>query len=191
MPDQPVTLTGKKVLMVIAPEQFRDEELLAPRQMLEAAGATVRVASRTKMECHGMLGATVKPDLLISEARMKDFDAIVVVGGMGSPEYLWGDERLHALLAESSDAHKITAAICLSGAVLARAGVLKGHRATVYKTPESLQEFQKGGATYTGEPVTRDGHLITGENPDAAKKFGEALIEQLSTAPAAVGATRS
>jgi protease I len=173
-------LSGKRVVMVIAPDQFRDEELLVPRQIMEEAGATVKVASRSKMDCKGMLGAIVRPDMLISEVTMKDYDAIVVVGGMGSPEYLWGDTLLHALLAEANAAHKITAGICLSGAVLARAGVLKGHRATVYKTPESIREFEKGGAVYTGEPVTIDGNLVTGENPDAARRFGEALVERIA-----------
>jgi protease I len=177
-------LAGKRVVMVIAPDQFRDEELLVPRRMLEEAGATVKVASRSKMECKGMLGAQVKPDFLVSEVKMKEFDAIVVVGGMGSPEYLWGDIMLHALLAEANAANKTTASICLSGAVLARAGVLKGRRATVYKTPESMKELEKGGAIYSGEPVTVDGNVVTGENPDAAKKFGEALIEKLAAVPA-------
>lgn len=178
-------LTGKRVVMVIAPDQFRDEELLVPRQIMEDAGAMVKVASRSKMDCNGMLGATVRPDMLISEVTMKDYDAIVVVGGMGSPDYLWGDTLLHALLAEANAAHKITAGICLSGAVLARAGVLKGHRATVYKTPESMKEFEKGGATYTGEPVTVDGNLVTGENPDAAKRFGETLVERIAVSTVA------
>lgn len=173
-------LSGKKILMVIAPDQFRDEELLLPWKIFEEAGAVVRVASKSKQECTGMLGAKVKPDLLISEANMSDYDAVVVVGGMGSPEYLWGDARLHALLVESNAARKVTAAICLSGAVLSRAGVLKGHCATVYKTPESIREFEQGGVTYTGEPVTVDGHLITGQNPDAAKMFGEAIAEKLA-----------
>lgn len=182
-------LSGKKVLMVIAPDQFRDEELLVPRRMLEAAGAEVLVASRSKMECQGMLGAKVKPDMLISEARINEFDAIVVVGGMGSPEYLWGDAMLHALLAKCHAANKPTTAICLSGAVLARAGVLRGHRATVYKTPETMKEFEKGGAHYSGEAVTVDGNLITGENPDAAQKFAEALVEKLATSAPVVRST--
>ncbi|MBZ5552986.1 MAG: DJ-1/PfpI family protein [Acidobacteriia bacterium] len=178
-------LTNKRVVMVIAPDQFRDEELLVPRQILEAAGATVKVASRSKMECTGMLGAKVKPELLISEVKMAEFDAIVVVGGMGSPEYLWGDRLLHALLVEAQASGKTTAAICLSGAVLARAGVLTGRRATVYQTADSMKEFEKGGVVYTGEPVTVDGNLVTGENPDAARAFGEAIVAKL-TAPAGV-----
>ncbi|MDD5542762.1 MAG: DJ-1/PfpI/YhbO family deglycase/protease [Acidobacteriia bacterium] len=182
-------LSGKRVLMVIAPDQFRDEELLVPRQMLELEGARVDVASRSKMECQGMLGVKVRPDLLISEARAVDYDAIIVVGGMGSPQYLWGDSVLHALIRELYTVQKPTAAICLSGAVLARAGVLKGRRATVYKTPESIKEFEKAGATYTGEAVTQDGNVITGENPEAARKFGEALIEKLAAISASRKAT--
>ncbi len=178
-------LSGKKIIMVIAPDQFRDEELLVPRKIWEEAGATVKVASRSKMECVGMLGAKVKPDLLVSEVRMKDYDAIAVVGGMGSPEFLWNDDQLHSLLAEANTARKPTAAICLSGAVLAKAGVLRGHRATVYKTPESVRELELGGATYTGEPVTVDGNLITGQDPDAAQAFADAVMERLAGKAAA------
>jgi len=96
----------------------------------------------------GMLGATATPNILIKDARANDYDAVVVIGGMGSPEHLWDDTQLHRLLQDADKSGKIVAAICLSGAVLAKAGVLKNREATVYETPESLKELERGGAKF-------------------------------------------
>ena len=80
-------LSGKKVLMVIASSQFRDEEYQKPRALLEAAGAKVTVASSSLQESTGMLGMKVTPDILLKDARMEQFDAVVFVGGMGATEF--------------------------------------------------------------------------------------------------------
>jgi protease I len=173
-------LTGKKILMVICPEQFRDEELFTPKELFERAGAEVKVASRSLGRAKGMLGGTVTPDLLISDAQADEYDAVVVVGGMGSPEYLWPDERLHHLLRAADAKRKIIGAICLSGAVVARAGLLQGRRATVYKTGDSLKEFEKAGASYSSEDVVIDDRLVTGSGPHVAAEFGQAIVDKLS-----------
>jgi len=99
-------LAGTKVLMVIAPEQFRDEELLVPKEKFEAAGAVVTVASTRTGEAKGMLGAKVNADKTLSEVKAQDFQAIVVVGGMGSPEFLWNEDKLHSLVQELNAAAK-------------------------------------------------------------------------------------
>ena len=39
------TLVGKKILMVIAQQDFRDEELFEPKEVFESAGASVFVAA--------------------------------------------------------------------------------------------------------------------------------------------------
>ena len=178
MPEQ--KLKGKKVLMAIAPTGFRDEELQQPKQVLEAEGAEVKVASTTKAECKGMLGARVKPDLEISQASADDYDAVVGVGGVGSPDHLWGNKDLHEILQKAAAANKVVGAICLSGAVLARAGVIQGKEATVYRTRESLQEFEKAGARYVAKDVVVSGNVVTAEGPAAATDFGRALARKLS-----------
>ncbi len=173
------TLKGKKVLMVIAPKDFRDEELAHPKEVLEAAGADVRVASNAPGPCTGMLGARVQPDVALAEARATDYDAVVVVGGMGSPKHLWGDTRLHALLRDAQAAGKVIGGICLSGAALARAGVLEGKRATVWRTPESLAEMEKGKARTTTDAVVVDGKVVTASGPEVATEFGNEIARVL------------
>ncbi|GBC83359.1 Putative cysteine protease YraA [bacterium HR10] len=172
---------GKRILMVIAPEDFRDEELFTPKQIFEAGGAEVTIASTRLGLARGMLGGSASPDLLIAEARAEDYDAIVVVGGMGSPTHLWADEALHRLLREADEKGKIIGAICLSPAVLARAGLLRGRRATVYVTDESMSELRRGGAHYQQVDVVTDGRIVTASGPHAAAEFGRAIVAQLAS----------
>ncbi|MBI4532621.1 MAG: DJ-1/PfpI family protein [Candidatus Melainabacteria bacterium] len=179
-------LAGKKVLMVIAPDQFRDEELLEPKQALINEGAHVVVACRSLLEAKGMLGAKVKPDMHLKDVKSQDFDGVTVVGGMGSPTYLWEDKDLHKLLQEMHKANKVVSGICLSGAVLARAGVLTEKNATVWPMPESIKALEEGKAHYQKQPVVQDGNIITAVGPDAVKEFGQAIVNGLSRQTAKV-----
>ena len=179
-------LAGKKVLMVIAPDQFRDEELLEPKKALLDEGAHVVVACREMKEAKGMLGAKVTPDMHLKDVKPQDFDAVTVVGGMGSPTYLWEDKDLHKLLQEMHSANKVVTGICLSGAVLARAGVLQNKNATVWPMPESIEALEQGKAHYRQEPVVQDGNIITAVGPEAVKEFGQAIVNELSRQTAKV-----
>ncbi|HEY9685844.1 MAG TPA: DJ-1/PfpI family protein [Coleofasciculaceae cyanobacterium] len=172
-----------KILMIIAPDQFRDEELLVPRKAFQAQGWTVDTMSTRIGEARGMLGAveSVAHDLPYAEAEAKNqgYDAVIVVGGMGSVEYLWDNTQLHRILQTISRQERVVASICLSGAVLANAGLLRGKRATVWEMPESLEAMKVGGCTYTGEPLTVDSNIVTANGPDAAQQFAQAVIERV------------
>jgi len=174
-------LSNKRVVMVIAPEQFRDEELFEPKAVLEREGAAVVVASKRLGKAVGMLGGSYTPEKLLAEVSGREYAAVLVVGGMGSPTHLWEDETLHKILQDAERAGKIVGAICLSGAVLAKAGVLTGRKATVYKTDESVAALRKGGASYVTEDVVVDGRIVTASGPQAATKFGEAVARLLAT----------
>lgn len=172
-------LTGKTVLMVIAPENFRDEELAEPKAILEGAGATVTVASTKAGACKGMLGATVTPDSTIASESASRYDAVVVIGGNGSPAHLWGNAPLHQILRDAKQANKVIGGICLSGAALARAGVLAGKHATVWRTDASVAEMRKGNAKLEESPVVVDGKVVTANGPAAATDFGRKLVQLL------------
>ncbi|MCQ6253445.1 DJ-1/PfpI/YhbO family deglycase/protease [Methanocaldococcus sp.] len=177
------TINGK-VLMVIAPKDFRDEELFEPMAVFESNGLKVDVVSTKKGECVGMLGSKVYVNKTIYDINnIDDYDAIVIVGGIGSKEYLWNNTKLIELVKEFYDKGKVVAAICLSPVVLARAGVLKGKKATVFPAPEAIEELKKYGAIYEDKGVVVDGNVITAKSPDYARLFGlEVLkaIERLS-----------
>jgi protease I len=183
MTNQP--LNGNRVLMIIAPEDFRDEELLEPKQLLTEAGAKVTVASTREGEATGMLGARIKPDAIVDTLKASDYHAVVIVGGMGSPTHLWHHNHVHKLLKETQSAGRVVGGICLSGAVLANAGVLAGKRATVYATDESIAALSAGKAQYVTDHVVHDGTVVTADGPEAASEFGRTLIHALQQLPVA------
>lgn len=173
-------LAGKRILMVIAPSEFRDEELLTPKEIFQRAGATVDVASTRMGEAKGMLGARISPVLTIADANPINYQAVIVVGGMGSPEFLWSDTKLHKIITDLNGNGHVVAAICLSGAVLAKAGVLRSKKATVWPDESAIKALSDNGAQYLNEHVVADGNIVTADGPEAAKQFGETIVELLS-----------
>jgi protease I len=167
---------SKKILMIIAPKNFRDEELQEPMDIFLKNGFNVTVASVTSGICTGMFGAKVKPDINVDQVNIKDYDALVVVGGAGSP-VLKDYPRVIKLIQEAVEQNKLLASICLGPTVLAKAGVLKGKKATVFSAGAS--EIKRAGAIYIAQPVVVDGKLITADGPESAAKFGEAIVKAL------------
>ncbi|MBU0461043.1 MAG: DJ-1/PfpI family protein [Nanoarchaeota archaeon] len=166
------------ILMIIAPVNFRDEELLEPKKIFESAGHTVQIASVSEGKCKGSLGAEVKPDILVSKARADDYAAVIVVGGPGCPAFLRFPE-VARLLNDAKAKNKVVASICIGGMILAKAGVLSGKKATVFKTAESVAAFQQGGAELMDKDVFVDGKFVTANGPQAAKEFAKQVLAAL------------
>lgn len=119
----------------------------------------------------------MKPDTLISNVKESDYDGIVFVGGGGSKEY-FDSPIAHKLAQNFCSKGKLTSAICIAPAILANAGLLNKKRATSF--PSSAETLKAKGAVFTGSGVESDGRIVTGSGPEAAKKFGEKLVEVLS-----------
>ena len=166
----------KRVVMIIAKNDFRDEELLEPKAILEKNGIEVKIASTSLNIAKGMLGARVTPDILVKDINVKDFQAIVFIGGAGASQY-WDDPVAHKLAQEAFSQGRIVAAICIAPVTLANAGILTGKRATVW--PDEAGQLNLLQANYTGRPVEKDGNIITAAGPFAAREFGEELVEVL------------
>jgi len=171
-------LTGKKVVMIIAEKNFRDEELLEPKKILEEEGASVTVASTTLRTATGMFGAKAKPDILVSELKVDEYDAIIFVGGAGASQY-WNDSTAHSITREAVQKNKILCAICIAPVTLANAGVLSGKKATVWESEKGKLEAK--GASYTGKPVEIAGKIITANGPQAAEEFGTTIARALAS----------
>ncbi|KXS43849.1 MAG: protease I [Methanohalophilus sp. T328-1] len=169
----------KKILMVIAQKNFRDEEFLQPREIFENAGFDITVATNQNKVAKGMLGGKVKPDTTISSEKADSYDAIVISGGGGAKQYLWDNKELHEIVQDAYKQDKLIAAICVSPVVLAKAGILKGKKSTVFSDPESVKQIKRGGADYKDKEVIRDGHIITARDPKAARSFGKTVTEFL------------
>lgn len=164
------------VLMVIAPDHFRDEEYTHPKEVLEGRGARVVTGSVAPGPCMGKFGTVAMAEVGLDEADHSLFDAIVFVGGAGSRVF-FDDVVAHALVRAAYDTGRVLGAICVASSVLAHAGVLQGKRATAFPTQrEDLKEY---GATFTGAAVEIDGPVITACGPEAARDFGMAIADAI------------
>ena len=168
---------GKRAVMIIASSGYQDLEYSIPRKILEEGGVEVKVASSSLDEADGVLGGKITPDLLVSEVDPKNFDAVIFVGGPGASEY-YTDEDALELVREAKSLKKILAAICIAPVTLARAGVLRGIKATCWSS--SARSLRRGGARYTGRQVEVSGKIITANGPPAAEAFGKAILKALS-----------
>jgi protease I len=167
-----------KVVMIIAPERFRDEELFITREELEGAGHKTVIASIRKGKCPGSRGGFATATLSLDAVRAADFDAAVFVGGGGSKIYFANPDALR-IAREFQTQGKVLAAICLAPVILANAGALKGKKATVAGT--EAKTIENRGAEYTGPGVTVDGNIVTGNAPKSSKMFGQKINELLRT----------
>lgn len=173
-PTETATPTVKRVVLIIAHKNFQDYEYAESRAVFEAKGFEVTVASSSLEMATGMEGTQVQPDILVS-----DYDAIVFIGGVGVEKEYWDDPIAHRIAREAVAEGKVLAAICIAPVTLARAGVLKGKRATVFPSPEGISSLEACGATYTGAEVERDGLIITAFGPPASRQFGETVAAAL------------
>jgi protease I len=171
------SLSGKNVLLIIAPSNFRDEELFDTKTELEKAGAATTIASKQTGTITGMLGGTAKATLSLSAVKASDFDAVVFVGGSGASAY-FNDSTAQKIAKDAAAQGKVLAAICIAPSILANAGLLQGKDATAFSSESG--NLQSKGANYTGQAVTVDGKIITANGPAAAKQFGKEIVKALA-----------
>lgn len=164
------------VLMIIAPDGFRDEELFFAQEELENAGHQTVIASLGKGVCRGSRGGAATATFTLAEIEVEHYEAVVFVGGGGSKVYFANRDALR-IAQEMAAQGKVVAAICVAPVILANAGLLKGKSATVFSS--EIKAIEGKGAQYTGAMVTVDANIVTGDGPKSARSFGRKINELL------------
>jgi protease I len=168
-------------ILIMATDGFEESELFGPRSILLERGARVRLASPSLTPIQATVrddpGRTIRPDLTISEAKVADFDALILPGGVINPDALRTNRFAVHLVRAFVAAKKPVAAICHGPWLLVEAGVLKGRRATGWKSIRT--DLSNAGANVSDERVVSDGRLITAQAPEDVEAFTEALVAAL------------
>jgi protease I len=171
----------KKVAIIIASENFRDEEYFVTKEVLEKNGISVTtVCDKTK--AIGKFGGEAFADLLINDLNVDDFDAIIFAGGLGAVK-LFDNEMTYMILRKAVIMKKLIAAICIAPTLLAKSGILKNKRATVWSTDmdkSAIRIIQLNDGIYERKSIVQDGNIITAENAEYAQEFGEAIAAYLT-----------
>jgi protease I len=177
-----VDLSKARVLM-LATDGFEQSELFEPRRALLDAGAEVTLASLKPDpitgEKGGEKGESITPDTVIAEVETRDYDALVLPGGVANPDKLRMDARAVEIVREFFDADKLVAAICHAPWLLIEADVVDGKRATSW--PSVRTDLANAGASVLDEAVVVDGKLITSRKPDDIPAFNRAIIDCLQS----------
>lgn len=145
--------------------------------LLVRAGAEVVSAGLAAGPVKASRGVVLLPDTTLEEAMKRDFDMVVLPGGMPGAQHLDDDPRIRQLVQKMAAEGRYTAAICAAPRVLASAGVLSGRRATSY--PGHLDKMALPDVEYAHEAVVQDGKVITSRGPGTAMDFALTLIENL------------
>jgi len=167
-------LKGQKVLMIIAFNNFRDEEYFYPRKVLEEAGAKIVVASSKLGKATSMVEKKkVSIDSLLSDVDSKQFNGVIFVGGSGA-QSLWENKDAKRLAKEFASERKPIGAICIAPVILTNAGVLTGKEATCWPGVSKL--LLKKKVKYVDKEVCIEKpYIVTANGPTAAKEFAEAF----------------
>ena len=163
----------KKVAVMLA-DGFEEIEALTVVDIIRRANITCDMFSISGMEVKGAHDIVVKADKLISE-EVKEYDVIVLPGGMPGATNLRDNEEVIDLVKWFNDNKKIVAAICAAPIVLGKAGIIEGKKVTSY--PGFEDELIKG--SYLEEHVVVDGNIITSRGPATAMLFAYKILELL------------
>ena len=167
-----------KVYVFLA-DGFEDVEALIPVDVLRRGGVEVVTVSTTEFPLvESAHGVNIEADIQFEQSDYSDADLLMLPGGMPGASNLFAHEGVcKAVLAQAAAGKKVSAICAAPAVVLAPLGILGGKKATCY--PGFEQALKDGDAQYTGDLVTVDGNITTGEGPAAAFPYAYELLAQL------------
>ncbi len=170
----------KKALVLLAPG-CEEMEAVIIIDVLRRAGINVCAAGLEAGVLTASRGVRLLPDVALDDlADAKDYDVIVLPGGMPGTMALRADLRVRDLLLWYQSAGRLVAAICAAPLVLDAHGLLDGKTYTCY--PGADKEIQ--GGTRRNQAVVEDGNLVTSMGPGTAIDFALTLVRRLAGAEA-------
>jgi protease I len=168
-----------KVAFLVAAEGVEKSELVEPWAAVEQANLQPVLISpqegKVQLFEHLDKADTQPVDLVVSEAKVEDFGALVLPGGVANPDQLRTDRDAVAFLREFIESGKPVAAICHAPWTLVEADVVRGKRLTSW--PSLRTDIRNAGGEWVDEPVVVDGNLITSRKPDDIPAFNSAVLE--------------
>ena len=178
---------SKKVAFLVAAEGIEQVELTEPWKAVSDSGheaVLISPASGTvQMFNHLDKGDTRSVDVTVGDARVEDYDLLVLPGGVANPDNLRTHRDAVAFVRDFMATGRPVAAICHAPWTLVEADVLKGRQMTSW--PSLQTDLRNAGADWVDEPLVIDGNLITSRKPDDLPQFCGAVVESLSHGAAA------
>ncbi len=179
-----MTDIAKAKIAILSTNGFEQSELMEPLQQLRKAGATVTVVSPETGQIKGWKGKdwgdSVPVDMALSDARVADFDALVLPGGQMNPDLLRADAHAVQFVRDFVNSGKPVAAVCHAPWLLIEAGVIAGRKVTSYGSIKT--DVKNAGGLWEDSAVVVDRNLITSRKPEDLDAFCASIIAEIGKA---------
>lgn len=177
----PSQLKGLKVAF-LATDGVEQVELTAPWNVLKQAGADVVLVSDKPGEIqamnHDAKGQKLRVDVEVSRVTARDFDALVLPGGVANPDKLRTNKVAVSFVREFMELDKPVAAICHAPWLLVEADAVRGR--TITSWPSLETDVRNAGGAWVDKQVQVDQKLLTSRRPDDLPAFCAKLVELLA-----------
>lgn len=169
-------------MAILATNGFEESELKGPQEALEKAGHQVEIVSlksgTIKGWKEGNWAGEVTVDRVVSDTNARDYDALVLPGGVINPDKLRQEEAAVEFVRGFFAQKKPVGAICHGPWMLVEADVVQGRKVTSYKSIRT--DLQNAGANWTDEEVVVDQGLVTSRTPKDLPAFNAKLLEEVA-----------
>ena len=193
-------LSGKNILIIIPKDYYNEEELEIPYELFKNEDANIIVASAKMKEAVGMKTGRRMPDRLTVDCmegitgdsyvtggtgtrQIKAvFQGVVVVGGSGARNYLWGDKIVRLLITDRYKSEFVVAAIGQGIGCLAEANLVEALEVPVNENIAKkpfLKILEKGKALLSDEDLIIYERLVMGKDSSVAEAFAQAMIDEV------------
>jgi protease I len=180
-------LKGRRIA-ILATKGVEEVELTKPKKALEDAGAKVDVIAPEsgirsgKIKAWDMTdwGDEIQVDIVLSNAKSGDYDALHLPGGVMNPDYLRREPKAVEFVHSFVTDRKPIAAICHAPWTLINAEGVSGKTLTSWPSLEA--DLRNAGATWVDREVVEDKNLVTSRKPDDIPAYNRSMIDLFSRA---------
>ena len=175
-------MSSKIKVAILATNGFEESELFEPKVALEREGIKVQIVSPEKGKIkawkHGKWSKEIEVDVNIDDAKVEDFDMLILPGGVINPDKLRRDEHVVNFVRRFFMDKKLVAAICHGAQTMIDAEVVEGRTMTSFFAIK--KDLQNAGANWIDSEVVIDDNLITSRNPGDIGAFNKKIINTLN-----------
>lgn len=173
-----VDLTGLRVA-VLAADGAEQVEITSPVDALRDHGADVEIVSirpgRLRTVNFLYPGKKVRVHRTLRTADAEDYDALLLPGGLISPDTLRQNEQALDFVRGFDRAGKPIAVICHGPWLLVSAGLVVRRNLTCW--PGIRDDVRNAGAIYHDEPMVRDRNWVSSRGPHDLRHFNRGMLE--------------
>lgn len=174
------TLNGANIAILVT-NGFEQVEFTEPQTALEQQGATTKVicAERGKVQGfnHDVKADQFDVDLTFSEADPKDFDAVLLPGGVMNGDRIRIIPEAQRFVRHIDEDGKPIFAICHGAWLLVSARLVEGRTLTSWPTLQD--DIRNAGGNWVDQEVVVDGNLVTSRKPGDIPAFNRKIVDVL------------